>query len=147
MQSSGRRNREAHARSDQGAVRHAVAYVVAIGLFVGVALASIPLLHGLQDAAGARATRVTERAWFKDPVVVNGGVEAGANVTVAVVPSRSGPVSWSVFNGTRMTSSSSVEGNKGAAVTFAFSTHGMTSQSWASVRIGGLQTPLRLWIR
>ncbi len=117
-----------------------------IAVLLIAALLGTVVLHALQRASGLHDTPTAQRAWLSYPSTASKGLSPGAPLYFDVVSPGTAPVTWTVHNDGRVIASGSVPGTAGAALQVLANTSQAAPDSWLSISVGDLRTPLRVWV-
>jgi hypothetical protein len=109
-------------------------------------LVSVPLLHWADRGTGAVAPALQERIYFAFPKTASNGVGIGTPIEFDIVLSSDAVVHWWTSDAGSSTRRSSLSGPPGVAEVLFASTSSATPDTWYSIHVTGIATPLRVWV-
>ena len=127
--------------------RRVATYALVCVVFLAAALVGGLVLAGARSALHASPSTPAEQAWIYNPLKTNQGIKPGDRLVVVVVHSVDGPVHWTTSSGGRVLQSGSTMGLAGKASSVAVDTRLARSEKWLRISVGGIRTPLQIWVR
>ena len=123
------------------------AYALLAAAFLVVALVGALVLTGARSVLAVQPKSPQERAWIFNPLRTNAGVRPGAPLQFVVVHPSSGSVSWTVRGAGVLLASGTAPGAPGQTTTTPVSTSKARPNTWLTISISGLGTPLKIWVK
>jgi hypothetical protein len=121
--------------------------VLCLGIVVfALALLASPHVYAWASRGLSGPPPSTERAFFTRPIAASQGVKSGAVIGVTVVASPPRRVAWRASSAGRSVATGTVRVRQGSAAHFEVASEGLPGRSWLTIRVGGISTPLRVWI-
>jgi len=127
--------------------RRVATYALVCVVFLAAALVGGLVLAGARSALHASPNTPSEQAWIYNPLKTNQGIRPGDQLFFVVIHPVTGSISWTSSSAGHVIESGAATGTSGESSTVVLDTRHAKQNAWLRISVGGLRTPLQIWVR